>query len=105
VRREGSTVRIHRNIRGGALCIGIISCLLGALGVLAAGPAEANCIRGEIVVHRSGQPDWTVWPESYCFHDTGNGEWITAPAGGTVTGLPTGMPNGARVTVWVPGIF
>lgn len=85
------------------LRIGIIASLLGAMGVVGTTPAQAECIRAEVVVFWSGGTEQTIWPKSNCIYDFGGEE---SPLGGSVghanQTVPTGMPNGARVGVWVP---
>jgi hypothetical protein len=86
-----------------ALAIGIVTAgLVGGLGGIAAPAAQANCVRGEVVVHWSGQPDQTVWPESYCFHETGFGDGLSDTSDKNSSGLPTGAPSGVRVSFWLP---
>jgi hypothetical protein len=87
-----------------AIRIGIIWALLGAgaaAAMLGAGPAQAACIRGEIVLHRQGAADQTVWPEGLCFLETGEPD-MTHPTV-DITNVPSlpGQPNGVKITVWL----
>lgn len=70
-------------------------------------PAEARCIRGEVAVHRYGQPDLVLVTEAQCLLSTPFPEDVVvvdedANESSPPMPPPTGTPTGVRLKVYVP---
>ena len=79
-----------------------VAAVVVAFGLMGVDRVDANCIRGEVTVHWSGQSSQTLWPESHCFKETGQDDSLTHTTDESEETVPTGLPNGARVGVWLP---
>jgi len=80
----------------------VVAALL-AVAWTAARPARADCVTGELVVHRSGQTSITVLPAGTCVVPTPWPRNGGVGGGHTQAGIPTGVPNGGYA--WVGLVF
>lgn len=68
--------------------------------LVGAGPASAACIEVDFAIHYSGGSDYYPLGPDYCVKDTPWNQTDNVFFDDSVTGVPTGLPNGVYIDVW-----
>ena len=76
--------------------------LLASMPIVEAAPSRAECIRGNVAVHRKAHTDLTVLSDTQCLVPTPWPVVVDVHADESEDGVPPGTPNGVRVDLWVP---